>query len=219
MANLFSRKMVGFVALALLLVLAVTPVSHAQAVSGNIAGTVADKTGGAVPKAKVTAVNTATGFTRTVDASAQGEFLIPDLPVGVYNVTIEASGFAKTEVGNFPIDLNKTSTLSVQLEVRTASTTIEVTSNAAAIDTTTPQIGGTFDTIASTELPAATEGLGVLNLALYQAGVAGSGGINPAEHLQPRIRPLHWRAVQYHREKRHKRISRDAVRLHPEPKF
>jgi hypothetical protein len=177
MANLFSRKMVGFVALSLLLILAVTQVAHGQAVSGNIAGTVADKTGAGVPKAKVTAVNTATGFTRTVDASAQGEFLIPDLPVGVYNVTIEAPGFAKTEVGNFPIELNKTSTLSVQLEVRSSSTTIEVTSNAAAIDTTTPQIGGTFDTIASTELPAATEGLGVLNLALYQAGVAGNGGV------------------------------------------
>ncbi|HXO04076.1 MAG TPA: carboxypeptidase regulatory-like domain-containing protein [Candidatus Sulfotelmatobacter sp.] len=175
MANGFSWKMVGFIVLAL--VLGITPVLHAQAVSGNIAGTVVDKTGATVPKAKVTAVNTATDFTRTVDANEQGEFLFSNLPVGSYNVTVEAPGFAKTQVADFPVELNKTSSLSVQVEVKAGSTTIEVTAGAAAIDTTTPQIGGTFDTVASTELPAATEGLGVLNLALYQAGVTGSGGV------------------------------------------
>jgi hypothetical protein len=175
MANRFSWKVVVFVVLAL--VLSATSVTYAQTISGSIAGTVVDKTGATVPKAKVTAVNTATGFTRSVEASGQGEFLIPDLPVGSYNVTVEASGFAKTEVGNFTVELNKTSTLSVQLEVKAGSVTIEVAANANAIDTTTPQIGGTFNTQASTEIPAATEGLGVLNLALYEAGVTGSGGI------------------------------------------
>jgi Carboxypeptidase regulatory-like domain len=171
----FSWKMIVFIALAL--VLSMTPVSHAQAVSGDIAGTVLDKTGATVPKAKVTAVNTATDFTRTVDANEHGEFSFSNLPVGFYNVTVDAPGFAKTQVANFPVELNKTSSLSVQVEVKSGSTTIEVTAGAATIDTTTPQIGGTFDTIASTELPAATEGLGVLNLALYQAGVTGSGGV------------------------------------------
>ena len=175
MGNGFSWKVVGFIALAL--VLSITPVIHAQAISGNIAGTVVDKTGATVPKAKVTAVNTGTDFTRSVEANEQGEFLFSNLPVGSYNVTVEAPGFAKTQVADFPVELNKTSSLSVQVEVKSGSTTIEVTAGAAAIDTTTPQIGGTFDTVASTELPAATEGLGVLNLALYQAGVSGSGGI------------------------------------------
>jgi len=175
MSNRYSWKMLGFVVLAL--VLSVTSLTHAQVVSGNIAGTVVDKTGATVPKAKVTAVNADTGFARTVEASGQGEFLIPDLPVGSYNIAVEATGFAKTEVANFPVELNKTSTLSVLLEVKAGSVTIEVAANANAIDTTTPQIGGTFNTEASTELPAATEGLGVLNLALYEAGVTGSGGI------------------------------------------
>lgn len=175
MGNGFSWKMIVFIALAL--VLSMTPVSHAQAISGDIAGTVLDKTGATVPKAKVTAVNTATDFTRTVDANEHGEFSFSNLPVGFYNVTVDAPGFAKTQVANFPVELNKTSSLSVQVEVKSGSTTIEVTAGAATIDTTTPQIGGTFDTVASTELPAATEGLGVLNLALYQAGVTGSGGI------------------------------------------
>ncbi len=175
MGNGFSWKMIVFIALAL--VLSITPVMRGQAISGDIAGTVLDKTGATVPKAKVTAVNTATDFTRTVDANEHGEFSFSNLPVGSYNITVEAPGFAKTQVANFPVELNKTSSLSVQVEVKSGSTTIEVSAGAATIDTTTPQIGGTFDTVASTELPAATEGLGVLNLALYQAGVSGSGGI------------------------------------------
>lgn len=64
MANRFNWKMVVFVVLAL--VLSATSVTHAQTVSGSVAGTVVDKTGATVPKAKVIAVNTSTDFTRSV---------------------------------------------------------------------------------------------------------------------------------------------------------
>src|SRR5271155_5542735 len=98
------RKLLAF-ALGLAL-LAFVPVAPAQSVSGNMAGTVVDKAGAVVPNASITIVNTDTGFTKTLTANEQGEFLFVDLPPGSYNVTAGAAGFAKSTVTKFPVQLN-----------------------------------------------------------------------------------------------------------------
>ena len=60
-----------------------------QATSGNIAGTVVDKSGSVIPNATVTATNIATGFTATVQASKVGDFAILNLPAGALLVSID----------------------------------------------------------------------------------------------------------------------------------
>jgi Carboxypeptidase regulatory-like domain len=169
----------GWKALAVSVVLLLCAVAavHAQIVSGNVAGTVMDKSGAVVATAKVTAVNVATGFSKTVNVNDKGEYLFSNLPTGIYNVTAEAAGFAKTEIGKFPVELNQTNTLDITLEVRGQSVTVEVSGAPPPIDTTTQQLGTTFDTISTTDLPVSTVGAGVLNLALYNAGVTSSGGV------------------------------------------
>src|SRR5437016_1232353 len=60
----------------------------------SLGGTVLDQSGGPVPNAKVTVRNTGTGLTRTVSTGENGAFVVPALPIGTYNLTVEKPGFA-----------------------------------------------------------------------------------------------------------------------------
>ena len=66
---------------------------YAQVVNVTVQGRVYDTTGAAIPQATVTAANADTGLTRSVTASATGEYQIAALPVGDYTVSAEKSGF------------------------------------------------------------------------------------------------------------------------------
>ncbi len=160
------------------LMLVVGPLGWSQATSGNVVGTVLDNSGAVIPTAKVTATNVATGVVVTTETGKQGDFFIPNLPAGQYNISASAQGFATYTLKNFTVTLNATSTARLVLPVATASTSVEVSSEAfAVIDTTTPQIQTSFQTEELRNLPTASTGLGVLNLTLLVPGVASSGAI------------------------------------------
>jgi len=99
--------------------------SFAQRTSGDISGSVTDGTGGVLPGATITAVCTATNQTRTTTTDAQGAFGIPELPICVYRVTAEISGF-KTVVREVEVAANGVSKADFKLEVGTQSETITV---------------------------------------------------------------------------------------------
>ena len=66
-------------------------------VSGDIAGTITDSTGAAIPGAKVTARNTGTGQVKEVTTSGTGNYRISLLQPGAYTVTATADGFQSTQ--------------------------------------------------------------------------------------------------------------------------
>jgi hypothetical protein len=172
------RNLFCFLALAMaILGLVFAGQTSAQVISGDLVGTIFDKSGAVVPNASVEAVNADTGVKYTTEASASGEYRFSNLPVGTYNVSAWANNFAKTTVDAFRIELNKNSTLSITLEVKGAVTSIEVSGAAVALDTTTSTVANTFDSQLSSTLPSATVGSGVLNLSLLGSGVASSGGV------------------------------------------
>jgi Carboxypeptidase regulatory-like domain len=150
--------------------------SFGQATSGDLVGTVTDKSGAVVAKASVEATNVATGVKSTTTTNSSGEYRINNLLPGMYQVTANAQNMAPSVV-KVPIELNKTATARLTLGIGTTSTTVEVTGTAPTIDTTTPQIQTTYDIQQTQNLPTATTGLGVLNLSLLQAGVTSSGGV------------------------------------------
>ena len=78
--------------LALPLCLALT--AFAQSERGTITGTIRDSSGAVIPAAKVVLTNTQTGVTATMTSNADGEYTIPQLPVGTYSVRIEKEGGA-----------------------------------------------------------------------------------------------------------------------------
>jgi Carboxypeptidase regulatory-like domain len=149
-----------------------------QATSGNIAGTVVDKSGAAIANATVTATNAATGVSATAQASNVGDFAIPNLLPGTYNVSASASGFATFTLKNFVVNLNTTSTAHLVLPVATASTVVQVSADAgASIDTTTTQLQSSFESEELRSLPTSASANGVLNLSLLVPGVATGGGL------------------------------------------
>ena len=112
--------LVGIVSLA-----GVSTPSFAQRTTGDISGTVTDGTGGVLPGATVTAVCTETSFTRTSVTDANGGFRLSELPVCVYRVTSELTGF-KTVARDAPVAANSLAKVDFKLEVGTQSETITV---------------------------------------------------------------------------------------------
>jgi hypothetical protein len=75
--------------------LLLNPICLAQTEVGgaSLNGTITDPSGGSVPNARVTATNEATGLTRTTKTSAEGLYRFTGLPVGAYDLTVDAQGF------------------------------------------------------------------------------------------------------------------------------
>ncbi len=173
-----SKRLWTVVFAAMIATLCALPsVAHAQAISGDLVGTVMDKSGAVIPNATVTVENVATGVKTTTTSNDRGEYRFVNLPVGTYSIQATAAGFAKTTIANFQVELNKISSASITLDVGQYSTAIEVTSAAPPVNTTSPQIENTLGAKEAADLPISSIGLGVVNLALLQAGVASSGGI------------------------------------------
>jgi hypothetical protein len=95
MKRIWSAATTIFFPSVLFLICASTNTAHAQAVNATLSGRVTDSSSGSVANANVTAVSTTTGFTRTVQTLDSGNFTIPALPAGQYNVTVTFTGFAK----------------------------------------------------------------------------------------------------------------------------
>src|SRR5438128_10384228 len=75
----------------------------AQDNRATLLGTVTDPTGAVVPRGKVTAINRETGVVNTTEANGEGNWMIPYLPPGVYDLRVEQSGFKTFQRG--PIEL------------------------------------------------------------------------------------------------------------------
>ena len=150
----------------------------AQGIStGSISGTVYDPQKAVVPGAKVTAVQSETGSSFTTKSTGEGYFLIANLPIGTYTLTIEATQFSSRKVNNVDVNSGQNHNVGSQvLNIGVSSESITVEASAPLIETTSAQIGGTFDTQAVSQLPNA--GAGFDNLALYVPGVANSGSTN-----------------------------------------
>jgi hypothetical protein len=175
--NLFSKSTTS--AFLATLLFASLP-AFAQLTSGNIVGTVFDQSGATIANATVVATNEATGVTRATQSTSSGTYRFENLLVGVYDITVSADGFTKSETKGLTVNLNQTLTSNSTLTVgQTAVTTVEVTEAAAAIDTTTAQIQDSYSAKQLADLPSASggqNGSGIINVSLLSAGVTSSGG-------------------------------------------
>src|SRR3977135_2160562 len=71
--------------------------ASAQTIPGRISGTITDSSGASVAGAHITITNEATGFKSRAVTDNGGFYLVTNLPVGTYNVDVEAAGFRKAE--------------------------------------------------------------------------------------------------------------------------
>lgn len=109
--------------------------SQSQATTGLIQGVVTDPNGAVVSGASITLKNVNTGFERTVSTNSDGFFTAPLLPLGRYRVTAAASGFSTTVLENVEVTIGNTLSLNISLNLGTAVETVDVTTDAEAVDT------------------------------------------------------------------------------------
>jgi Carboxypeptidase regulatory-like domain len=121
-----SKKRACTVLVLLLCVAGIAVPVFGQAVNGSLVGSVTDISGAAIPNARITIVERATGISRGAVTNESGNYNFPDLTPGRYTVAIEASGFKKEER---PVDVIVDSTARVDLQMQPGSATevIEVT--------------------------------------------------------------------------------------------
>ena len=117
------RNRIGM--LAGVITLALTSSALAQRTTADITGTVTDTTGAILPGASVTAVCPETNLTRTAVTDAQGGYRLAELPICVYKVTVELSGF-KSVSRETPLAANAVAKADFRLEVGTMSETVTV---------------------------------------------------------------------------------------------
>lgn len=109
--------------------------SVAQTITGTITGSVTDPSGSSVSNAKVTARNTATNVTNTVDVNSPGSYNALFLLAGPYTVTVEAAGFKKAVIGYITLEVNQSARVDVQLEVGQISHSVQVSATAVILQT------------------------------------------------------------------------------------
>ncbi|MBK9165037.1 MAG: TonB-dependent receptor [Acidobacteria bacterium] len=168
----FKRSVV---AMALVAVVSVFGVFNAngqsQAINGQIEGVVTDPNGASVPSATVTARNLGTGAERTVTTESNGSYRLPLLPLGVYRVTIEGSGFRRLVREGITLTTGSTATVNAQLEAGGLEETVTITSDAPIADPGKIDVGRVMNNREVQGLPLISRN--PYNYALLQANVTG----------------------------------------------
>lgn len=128
----------------------------AQTETGQIAGTVIDASGAVIPDAKVSVKSLATGALRSVTTSSHGTFVVPNLLPGLFEVSVEASGFAKG-VKRVQVAVGSRVPLDFPLQVGAQQTVVEVTGEAGVlVNTETQTLSQVISAQQVSELPSLT---------------------------------------------------------------
>src|ERR1700722_15469942 len=107
--------MKNFVRFSVLMIFSVLALA-AQETRGQILGRVTDPQGALVVGATVTALNSATGVTASTLTNGTGDYTLPFLVAGAYDLTVTAPGFKKYERKNIGIRMQDAITLNVQMD-------------------------------------------------------------------------------------------------------
>ncbi|MFN8002285.1 MAG: TonB-dependent receptor [Acidobacteriota bacterium] len=145
------RKAMAAVCLALFTLLAHATAS-AQAVYGNIVGTVTDPQGSAVANAKVTITDTQRQVTVTSVTNSDGNFTQRALIAGIYQVRIEATGF-KAALQTVTVSVDQETRANFKLEVGEVSQVVEITAETPLLKTERADVAVTFSEKTVTNLP------------------------------------------------------------------
>src|SRR4051812_47283347 len=141
----------------------------AQDARGTILGRVTDPTGAVITGAKVDAVNTDTGVHASSSSNSAGDYILPYLLPGPYNLSIEQTGFKTSNRNGIVLREGDRISTDIRMEVGDTTQTVEVTAAAPLLDTSTASLGQTVDQREIRELPT-KDGM-VLIVATFAPGV------------------------------------------------
>jgi hypothetical protein len=165
-------------------VLAITfaPGLRGQA-TGSFNGNVADKSGGAIPAANVAVTSQATGLERDTKTDSAGHYLIPLLPVGTYDVKVDAAGFQSAVSKDLRLQVDEARELDFTLQPASVTTTVTVSGEAVAVETTNPSLGQVITSQEVSQLPL--NGRDFVQLATLTAGATAETNTNSFFNSSP----------------------------------
>lgn len=153
----------------LVVLLAFMGIASAQAPIGAVGGTVSDSSGAVVAGAAVSVTNVQTGLKREVKTGAEGEFFVPALPAGQYEVRGTAAGFRQT-VRRAAVETGSTTTVDIPLEVGALADVVTVEAASAQIAYDAHKVDGVIRRTQIEALPL--NGRSFLQLAFLEPGVS-----------------------------------------------
>ncbi len=142
--------------------------------TGTISGTVTDEKGAVIPNATVTARNVERNISRNLTTTSDGNYRFENLPVGPYEVSVEATGFSKYVQTGITLILNQNAVVDVSMKPGGVQEVVNVTENAAIINTSNAEVSTQFDSRRLSELPLGPT-RNVLAVALSAPGVSQLG--------------------------------------------
>jgi hypothetical protein len=145
--------------------------AQTQAINGSIRGRVTDAAGAAVPAAKISVLNAATGYSRDLLSDDDGYFVFPNLPLGPYTVTISKEGFSTEKRPGVMLDAGTEAVVDSRLNVGAVTTEVEVTGGAPVVEPSRIATGRTITTAEVENLPLTSRN--PYNFIIFQPGVSG----------------------------------------------
>ena len=182
----------AFVCTVVLSLLSLLITASGQSTGGRIIGRVSDSTGAVVGGVTVTLVNDATGVNRNTKTNETGDYIFVEVTPATYHVEYTLQGFKKDVRTNVILEVNQVLTLNAILQPGATQETVEVTSEAPLVDTTSTQLGAVVNDRAISQLPlnardtyqflqlqpGVTSTVGSGNQIVYGSDKAGSVSVN-----------------------------------------
>jgi len=153
----------------LLFAILVSRFSPAQQITGTIRGTIVDPNGAVVSKATLTARQVETSLVRTTVPDRDGSYVFLELPIGHYELQVQAQNFERYSQRGISLDVNQAATVNVQLRVGGNAEQVEVKADAALVQDTISSLGETVSQRQILDLPL--DGRNFSQLGTLQPGV------------------------------------------------
>jgi hypothetical protein len=144
--------------------------------TAQVSGSVRDQSGAVLPGVEVTAMQTATGLSRSVVSNETGSYIIPNLPIGPYRLEASLPGFRKFVQTGIVLQVNANPEINVVMEVGQVAETVEVQADAALVETRSTGVGQVIDNTRVMELPL--NGRQVTELIVLSGAAIGGGAQN-----------------------------------------
>lgn len=135
------------------LLLTLGSVLNGQVGSASLSGAVSDPSGAAVPNAEVTLRNTQQNQTRTTHTGNSGEYSIPALPPGTYELVVTGPGFVEQKTQPFELSSGQAGSMQITLQIAGQASTVTVQDTEPILQTTSASLGSVVTSTQVTELP------------------------------------------------------------------
>ncbi|OLB29423.1 MAG: hypothetical protein AUH13_15900 [Acidobacteria bacterium 13_2_20CM_58_27] len=106
----------------------------------TMVGTVTDPSGSVIAKAKITAKNAETGLVHSITTNEAGQYVLPDIHIGHYDVKAEATGFKAAEQKGIVLQVGDRARVDFQMQVGASSETITVEATPIRVQTDTGEV-------------------------------------------------------------------------------